>query len=69
MFSATRRNSLALGVVVMMRSWWIKDVTMFRSIAHRCSLSLLNLRNAIRFLIVDFNDGWLLVVHPRQRVQ
>ena len=51
--SATRRSSLAFGRVVTIRSWVIRDVTMLRSMAHLWDDVLPNLRNAMRFFIVE----------------
>jgi hypothetical protein len=52
MLSATFRSSLAFEVVVIIRSCLIREVTIFRSIAHRCSPSLPSLLNPIRFRIL-----------------
>jgi len=55
--SATRRSSLAFGRVVTIRSWVIRDVTMLRSMAHLWDDVLPNLRNAMRFFIVELGTG------------
>ena len=52
-WSATLRNSFAFGTVVVILSWWIKEVTMLRSIAFLCLDSLPSLRNAILCFIVE----------------
>ena len=54
--SATLLNSFALAVVVMILSCLMRDVTILRSIAQRCSLSRPSWRYVILFLIFNWEN-------------